>query len=86
MLLNSLLSARAASAVGDQDEIITPDIQAVIDSFYYIIVDASPKKLLDNSGLSEALNTGMPGEIEDNRRSASFPNSAGAHYFRLVLP
>ena len=42
------------------DIIILPEQQTVIASTYYAVIDASPLRLLDNSGLSSPLNTGDP--------------------------
>jgi hypothetical protein len=58
LVLAGFQLARGASALGDYDELIEPEIQTVVATSYYIVVDATPKKLVDNSGLSAPVKTG----------------------------
>jgi len=55
-LLVGILLAQVARAGEIQQEIIDPEDQNVISSSYYPVVDASPKKAVDSSGLSSPLN------------------------------
>ena len=57
VLIGALVCAAARAAQVEQ-QIIDPEKQNVISSSYYPVVDASPQKAVDNSGLSSPLNDG----------------------------